>query len=192
MLGTAFRRISYIPINEVKQALKESKISIEESDDIYKENLVRYYNSKLIYFLKFEQWEEFFYLYRSAKMLEHGTNEATHVLAAHGYVMAYQNVDRALEVLKNVPKSTAVELTISILMCYEELKNQGIPPNSPDWSAVAGICAVAAMGKGTGDKWKRLSQSSRTPWHLNLRPWKYPRHVIEIKEEFRFKQRGDK
>lgn len=183
---------SYIPINKVIEALKKSEISIEESQEIFKENIVRYYKNKMLAHLRYEQWHDFFYVYETAKILGHGTDISTHIIAAHGYIMAYSNVEKAKNIIKSLPESPATNLTMNILLIYEDLKSKDMNPASPDWSIVVNLCAAAALGKTPINKWKILENNPRTPWHFSLRPWKYPEHIKGIKEDFRYKQRGDK
>lgn len=186
------RKFEFIPVHELQKALEKSKIPIEDHSVVYKEGLVRYYNSKLLSHLKYQQWVEFFYLYKTAKTLDHGTNTATHIIAAHGFIMAYSNTIKAFEILEALPPSPAVTLTKNIIKSYEELKKLDIAPNSPDWAVVVNICAGAANERKDLNKWDNLLQKPRTDWHYSLRPWKYPRHLLELKNDERFKQRGEK
>ncbi|OMJ81168.1 hypothetical protein SteCoe_18436 [Stentor coeruleus] len=182
----------YIPINRVIEALKKSEISIEESQEIFKENIVRYYKSKMIYYLRYKQWDDFFYVYETAKMLGHGTDTSTHIIAAHGHIMAYSNVEKAKNIIKSLPETSATKLTMNILLIYEDLKSKNIHPASPDWSIVLNLCTAAALGTTPMNKWKILENNPRTPWHFHLRPWKYPEHFKNIKDDFRYKQQEDK
>jgi hypothetical protein len=186
------RNHSYIPIKELNRALTESKITTEVVNEIYQENLTNYYNNKLLYHMKYEQWLDFFYLYNTSTTLDHGANIATHIIVAHGYIMAYHNISKANSILANLPDSPAVKLTKSFIDCYEELSNNKMAPNSPDWIVVVSMCAAAALGKKNYNKWEGLENSPRNPWHYELRPWKYPRHAKDIKQDYVFKQRGTK
>ena len=191
--ANSIRNLSYLPIKLIKKSLSLSKISESDANETFKENLINHYNNKLLYHLKYQQWHDFFYFYNSCKVFNHGANIATHIIAAHGYIMAYKNIEKANSILNTLPETEAVKLTKNIILCYEELNKLDIAPNSPDWAVIVSMCAVAALGrKRSLNKWEVLQDNQRTSWHYNLRPWKYPRHIVEVKEEFRFKQRGDK
>ena len=190
MIKIIHKNFNYIPIKKINQALANSKIPIEEGKEIHKENLTRYYNQKMLNYLKYQQWLEFFYLYESSTILDHGANIATHIIAAHGYIMAYKNTTKANMIINSLPQTPAINLTRSFIACYEELAKNNMAPPSTDWNVVVSMCAAAAFGKQKLNKWQILNNSERTPWHYELRPWKYPRHLIEVKEEYRFLQRG--
>jgi hypothetical protein len=68
-----------------------------------------------------------------------------------------------------------------------------IAPLPLDWSILASMCSAAALGtKLSSNKWEKLARGPRLAWHYELRPWRYPQHIQEISDYYRFKQRGDK
>ncbi|OMJ85020.1 hypothetical protein SteCoe_13742 [Stentor coeruleus] len=142
--------------------------------------------------LRYEQWHDFFYVYETSKILGHGADISTHIIAAYGYVMAYSNVEKAKNIIKSLPESQATILTMNTLLIYDDLKSKNIQPASPDWSIVVNLCAAAALGNTPIKKLKILEDNPRAPWYLSLRPWKYPESIKNIKDDFRYKQRGDK
>jgi hypothetical protein len=186
------RGYNLIPVDVLNNALAKGNISLEQKEEVIKENIVAYYNSKLIHLMKFEKWPEFFYVFETAKIFNHGISDATLVIAAHGYIMAYQNTQKAMEIISQLPETPAKRLTRSIFESYQELNSLGIAPASPDWIVLVNLTAAIANQKKTKDKWEKLISSPRTLWHQSLRPWKYPRHIIDIRDDFKFKQRKDK
>ena len=186
------RNLVSIPISVVHSALQKSEINVSTKKSLLKENLIEYYNNKLLYLLRFERWPEFFYTYESASVLNHGVNNVSHVIAAHGYIMAYQNTSKASLILAKASDGPAKSLCYNIFETYNELKRMGIQPASPDWAVIVNLTAAVAAGKPANNKWHTLMGSNRTPWHMQLRPWKYPRHVNDEKEDYKYKFRGDK
>lgn len=186
------RNFVSIPVSVVYSALQSNKITQSEKNQIEKSSLTEYYNNKLLYLLRFERWPEFFYTYETACILNHGTNDSTHIIASHGYIMAYQNLSKAYLTLDKASDGPGKKLCLNIFDTYNELKNLGIEPASPDWAVVVSLTAAVGEGKPALNKWDNLFNFYRTPWHMQLRPWKYPRHVIEIKEDFKYKKRGDR
>ena len=176
----------------LNSALQKSEIDDSNKHSTLKKNLTEFYNNKLLYLLRFERWAEFFYTYETASVLNHGVNDASHIIAAHGYVMAYQNLSKANLILSKASDGPGKRLCYNIFETYNELKEMGIQPASPDWAVIVNLTAVVAAGKPAHNKWDAVMGSNRTPWHMQLRPWKYPRHVIDEKEDYKFKFRGDK
>ena len=191
MLSPLHRRIT-IPISVLYSAVQQDKIDLESKEAVLKSNLSEYYNTKLLYFMRYEKWAEFFYVYETAKILNHGSNDATFVIAAHGLVMAYQNISKAKETLDSVQDGPAKRLCLNIFDTYLELKSLDLQPASPDWISLVNMTVVVASGRPSQDKWVKVLANDRTPWHMALSPWKYPRHLIEIREDYIFKQRKDK
>lgn len=186
------RRFITIPISVLYSALHQGKIDVGTKEIVLKSNLTEYYNNRLLYFMRYEKWAEFFYIFETAKVLNHGSNDATFVIAAHGFVMAYQNIGKAKETLESVQDGPAKRLCLNIFDSYLELKKLNLQPASPDWISLVNMTVVAALGKPRQDKWEKVLANGRTPWHMTLNPWKYPRHLIEIREDYMFKQRKDK
>lgn len=186
------RNFVSIPVSVLYSALQSSKITQTEKNQIEKSSLIEYYNNKLLYLLRFESWPEFFYIYETACILNHGANDSTHIIASHGYIMAYQNLSKAYSTLDKASDGPAKKLCLNIFDTYKELKKLGIAPASPDWAVIVNLTAAVAEGKPALNKWDILLGNKRTSWHMQLRPWKYPRHIMDIKEDFKYKKSGNK
>lgn len=100
---------TFIPHTVLHEQLKKRDIIQQDFDEIRKEDLIRYYNRRLLSHMKYQQWDDFFFLYHNACELNHGVDYASHVLAAHTYLLAYKNytkvnIIRLMKLFQNYPK----------------------------------------------------------------------------------------
>ncbi|CAG9313995.1 unnamed protein product [Blepharisma stoltei] len=188
-IGSVF---DFIPAVELEKAVRNKNITPQEAYDTKKADLTRYYNRKLMLHIKYQQWDDFFYIYHSACQFNHGADIATHIIAAHGYVIAYKNTTKAHQILDKLEKNPGVDLSKTFIKTWEELNKLGIAPVTPEWAVVVGMCSAVALGTPTPlPKLMSHLQTPRAAWHYELRPWRYPNYQRELADDLRFIQRGE-
>lgn len=182
--------ITFLSTTQLKQAHCRGDLTLEDCKTLKRDDLVRYYNRKLQLHFRYAQWDDFFYTYHMAKDLDNGVNEASYVMAAHAYEVAYGNTSKSLAAAELIKATPGYSLCISLLQAYRELRVLGIAPLPPDWASIMNLCSVVTLGKAPpSSQLSRLLSSPRLPWHYELTPWKYSRSVIDRIDDSVFKQR---
>ena len=181
---------SFLTPKLLQSAIATGQLTEAEAIQLKTEDLTRYYNRKLQLHLRYAQWTDFFYVFHSAREMEHGVNAASYVMAAHAYEMGYANTSKSLWALESVRHSPGYSVTLNLLQAYRDLRERGIAPLACDWANVVNLCSVLALGKEPDKtKYEKLLDSPRLPWHYDLSPWKYSRTIVDRVDDVIFKHR---
>lgn len=87
---------TFIPSTVLYTHLKNRDLIQEEFDEIRREDLIRYYNRRMLSHMKYQQWDDFFFIYHNACEFNHGVDYASHILAAHAYLISYKNFTKVI------------------------------------------------------------------------------------------------
>lgn len=178
----------FISTKQLLHAFQRGNLSLEECKRVKHEDLIRYYNQKLQGHFRYSRWTDFFYVYRLAE--ESGVNEATYVMTAHAYELAYANTTKSLATAELIKSTPGYPLCLSLLQAYRELRALKIAPLSSDWTSVMNLCIAVTLGHPPPlTKYDKILANPRTSWHYELTPWKYHHSVIDRIDDSIFKHR---